>query len=63
MGAMVPSIEDPRVIRVLLRYREAVAAATERAARDLARLGIDELVEVLPQRLTPPPAVDSRPRR
>lgn len=30
---------DPRVARVLLRYREAITQATEKAYRDLMRLG------------------------
>lgn len=32
---------DPRVIRVLLRYREAIAVATERAYRELEALGVE----------------------
>jgi len=40
-------ILDPRVIRVLLRYREDVASATERAYLDLLSLGCHQPVSLL----------------
>lgn len=45
-------IRDPRVIRVQLRYREAVAVATERAVRELCRIGVSEPDEALRRILT-----------
>lgn len=54
-GTMPLPDRDPRVIRVLLRYREAVAVATERAYRELLALGVSDPAAALhrPQTLTP----------
>ena len=48
------SSHNPRVIRVLLRYREVVAVATERAYAELERLGVGEPAVLLPRPLTLP---------
>lgn len=50
-----PPITDPRLAKVLIRYREAVARAAEQAYRDLDRLGygtlaVDPLRVLIPQR-------------
>src|SRR6185369_100171 len=42
---------DPRIIRVLLRYRESVASATETAYRDLVSLGVSDPGAALPRTL------------
>lgn len=34
---------DPKVARVLIRYREEVAQATERACRDLRAAGVQDV--------------------
>ena len=36
-------VVDPAIARVLLRLREAVATATETAARELRALGVEQL--------------------
>jgi hypothetical protein len=48
-GLIMPErpVMDPRVIRVLLRYHEAVAQAAERAYLDLHRLGVPRPSEYL----------------
>lgn len=52
--AHLPVTPDPRLARVLLRYRESVARAAERAYRDLDHLGYldidgDPLRDLIPQ--------------
>lgn len=54
---------DPRVIRVLLRYRERVAVATEQAYRELVALGVDDPAGALLRPLTQPLRPGIAPRR
>lgn len=53
----------PAVIRVLLRYREAVAQATEQAYRDLERAGHHDPAGLLLGRQMLPRATHRRPGR
>lgn len=51
---MAETITDPRIRRVILRYREAIARETERAYLELVSLGVSEPSGYLPRPQTRP---------
>lgn len=54
------TFQERRTMRIILRYREKIAVATEETVRLLERAGVPEPDAALLQSLTRRPAADTR---